>query len=256
MTYKYSVFLPTIKGNIEEEWKQCLKQILKVRDSGYSAVRLTIFTDSNDLETYVSDRQFILDSVIYEFSNETPAATGVGVRYGGVILDFCAIEIGESTNIEPVDNPDQINAYSYGQNVLMGFGDKRKTIKHPPQFERGILLVNDSYSALLISGTASIRGQETIGKEDIEKQTILTIENIKKVSDSAKISKLVSGTPVCKEKFYRLRIYIKRQKDFKIVRMICDRYFQGIPAVYVEADICRDDLLIEIEAESLFDCTE
>jgi hypothetical protein len=38
-------------------------------------------------------------------------------------------------------------------------------------------------------------------------------------------------------------------KDLKVVRQICNEHFPGIPALFIEADICRDDLLMEIEAE-------
>ncbi len=47
-----------------------------------------------------------------------------------------------------------------------------------------------------------------------------------------------------------LRVYIKKQSDFKSVKEICSRVYPGVPAVYIEADICRDNLLVEIEAES------
>jgi len=131
--------------------------------------------------------------------------------------------------------------------------DKGRRVKHPPQFERGLLLTSGNSSILFISGTASILVQETIGKEDIKKQTIVTIENIMKVSDPARISKIVSYKTVPRVKFSLLRIYIKRQSDFRTARQICEKYFPGIPTVYVEADICRDDLLMEIEAEAMLE---
>jgi enamine deaminase RidA (YjgF/YER057c/UK114 family) len=93
-------------------------------------------------------------------------------------------------------------------------------------------------------------GQETIGKGDVSKQTIVTIENIKKLTDTERLSRLVSGSVSYREKISLLRVYIKNQNDFKLVREICDERFPQIPAVYIEADICRDDLLMEIEAEA------
>ncbi len=179
-----------------------------------------------------------------------PAATGVGMRHGGVILDFCAIVSDGSLKIRAVENPNQVNAYEYGQQVLKGVTDKGKHVKHPPQFERALLLANEHDASFHISGTASIIGQETIGKGDVGKQTIVTIENIKKLTDIVRLSRLVSDSVSYHEKLSLLRVYIRYQDDFDLVRKICREHFPRIPAVYIEADICRDDLLMEIEAEA------
>lgn len=186
----------------------------------------------------------------YRTAKGYPAATGVGMMHGGVIIDFCALQPRKSVIIKPVDNPNQINAYEYGQQVLKGSADKWKTIKHPPQFERGLLISNYSHSTLLISGTASIIGQETVSVGDIEKQTIVIIDNISKLTDPDRIGKIISIPSVKEKKYAILRAYIKRQSDFARVRHICERHFPGIPVSYIEADICRDDLLIEIEGEA------
>jgi spore coat polysaccharide biosynthesis protein SpsF (cytidylyltransferase family) len=51
------------------------------------------------------------------------------------------------------------------------------------------------------------------------------------------------------EKFSLVRVYIKKQEDFNSVKSICYEHFKDSPVIFVEADICRDDLLTEIEAE-------
>ncbi len=180
-----------------------------------------------------------------------PAATGVGMKHGGVILDFCAVKADETVKIKAVNNPNQLNAYEYGQQVLKGLTGKDKSIKHPPQFERALLLENKKRSTLYISGTASIIGQETIGKEDVMEQTVVTIENIKKLTNNERISQLMESSDLVQGKFSLLRVYIKNQEDFGMVRTICNEHFPQVPAVFIEADICRDDLLTEIEAEFL-----
>ncbi len=60
--------------------------------------------------------------------------------------------------------------------------------KHAPQFERALLIANRKEAVLHISGTASIIGQETVGKDDIEKQTIVTINNMGLLSDAGRIN--------------------------------------------------------------------
>ena len=108
-----------------------------------------------------------------------PAATGIGMKLGGVIIDFCAIAADETLKIKAVDNPNQLNAYKYDQKVLKGLKEKGQTAKHPPQFERALLIVKRKSADIIISGTASIIGQKTIGKGDIKEQTLVTIENTK-----------------------------------------------------------------------------
>jgi enamine deaminase RidA (YjgF/YER057c/UK114 family) len=178
-----------------------------------------------------------------------PAATGVGMRHGGVILDFCAIAHGPETIIKPVDNPNQVNAYNYGQQVLIG--KNMAGVKHPPQFERALLISGIKETILHISGTASIVGQETIGRGDVEKQTAVTIENIEKLAGAAGL--LADGNGLCHKKnsYTFFRVYVKNEDDFNAVQKICGLHFQDIPVLYVMADICRDDLLMEIEAEAV-----
>jgi enamine deaminase RidA (YjgF/YER057c/UK114 family) len=378
MPKSYFIYYPLTAGSVEEEWKQCLKQIEETRSTGFTLVKLNIFIDQPDFEAFLKTRLSVSKSVLdtfggncpalnisihppekpfkvaveaafissdsikvtgksflsipyivlesengkeiwaggvssylfpddikkaaekafdlmvaildeeqmslnhlvrqwnyignilsmkkgyqnYQIFNEVrsdyyhrfrtikgyPAATGVGMKHGGVILDFCAVQANPAIIIKPIDNPNQVNAYNYGQQVLKGLTDKTKA-KNPPQFERALLLANSKYSTLFISGTASIIGQETIGKEDVEEQTIVTIENIKKLTNTERIGQLMSSQLLYREKISLLRVYIKRQNDFSIAKQIIGSHFPQTPAIFIEADICRDDLLIEIEAE-------
>jgi hypothetical protein len=185
----------------------------------------------------------------YRTTHGFPAATGVGMKQGGVILDFCALSGGNSEIIKPVENPNQVNAYDYDQEVLKGSINNGRSVKHPPQFERALLIEGNQGHHLHVSGTASIIGQETIGIEDVEKQTIVTIDNIRKLTDPGRISTLLNSRENYREKFSLLRVYIKKEGEFRIVKRICEKHFPGVPSVFIKADICRDDLLMEIEAE-------
>jgi hypothetical protein len=178
-----------------------------------------------------------------------PAATGVGMKYGGVFLDFFALKTDDTVKVKAINNPGQVNAYEYGQQVLKGVAAGGASAKHPPQFERGLLLINKTGSTLFVSGTASIIGQETIGKGDVGEQTIVTIENLRKVSDIERIKQLTENQDIGQGKFSLLRVYVKKQEDFKSVKSICYEHFKNSPVIFIEADICRDDLLTEIEAE-------
>jgi len=178
-----------------------------------------------------------------------PAATGVGMKHGGVILDFYAIKPEKPLQIIPVDNPDQVNPYWYEQKVLKGIPVSGKVKKQPPQFERAVIISDSLNATIFISGTASIIGQDTVGIEDVEKQTLVTIENIDKLADTNRFSKITGKAELNTPELILLRVYIKKQEDFEKVKSICKKRFPGVPVIYIEADICRDDLLVEIEAE-------
>lgn len=177
-----------------------------------------------------------------------PSATGIGMMSEGVLIDVFALRSDGNQIVIPLDNPNQIRACEYGQEVLKGQPVK-SGIKNSPKFERAILLLHKDDPTLFISGTASIIGQVTMGKGDAGKQTQVTIENIKKLSDPMTITDLDEAGRPCNLKFRNMRVYIKYPKDFGLVRDICYSHFGEIPAVYLLSDICRDDLLMEIEAE-------
>jgi enamine deaminase RidA (YjgF/YER057c/UK114 family) len=180
-----------------------------------------------------------------------PAATGIGMKLGGVNIDFCAVKADEDVVIKPFNNPNQVNAYDYDQKVLSGMPCEGMSVKHPPQFERALLLTQKMNSTLFISGTASIIGQDTIGIDDIEKQTFVTIDNINKLTDQKQIGQIISDTDQDWGKFILIRVYVKSQEDFSKVQSICTERFPEVQMTLIESDICRDNLLVEIEAEFL-----
>jgi enamine deaminase RidA (YjgF/YER057c/UK114 family) len=170
-----------------------------------------------------------------------PAATGIGIKHGGGSLDFFAVKGGDELRTFPVNNPGQVRPYQYGQVVLKGV--------QCPQFERAMAVSYGNEYTLFISGTASILGQDTIGIDDIEKQTIVTIENIMRLVDTNNKNGSFGTTSFDTENLILLRVYVKRQSDFEKVKQICRSYFKGAPSIFIEADVCRENLLVEIEAE-------
>ena len=44
-----------------------------------------------------------------------------------------------------------------------------------------------------------------------------------------------------------VRVYIKRQEDYERVRAVCQARLGEVPTVYAIADVCRPELLVEIE---------
>ena len=179
-----------------------------------------------------------------------PAATGIGMNFNGVTLEICAITPNDDILIQSINNPKQVNPYAYDQRVLLNGSYGGKVHVTPPQFERAKLIESGEISRLFISGTASIIGQETTGLNDIESQTITTIENIGTLIKSAN---LLHQSPQLKvytmTQCSYIRVYVKHLEDIPLVKSICKNHFGDSPSNYVQTDICREGLLVEIEAE-------
>lgn len=178
-----------------------------------------------------------------------PAATGIGCDWGTINVNCLLIPDAEGINIVSVGSPVQIDSYKYGQLVLKGDPDKNKTINQVPQFERAKLVCDSTSCRLFVSGTASIVGQETIGIGDVEKQTRVTLDNIRLLASEENLKSYFLDLQALPTKFACARVYVRYRDDIPKVRAICEAYFGQIPAVYVKADICRENLLVEIEAE-------
>ena len=178
-----------------------------------------------------------------------PAATGIGMLFRGVCIDSFAVSGDDKLKIIPISNPVQSESYCYSQEVLVGHPNQNRNQNQPPQFERAKLLVLNGVSRLFVSGTASIVGQKTIGIGDVEEQTRVTIENIKRLADPVHLRNLCPEIINFPDKYTYIRVYIKSKNDISKVKTICKKFFEDVPATYVVADICRNDLLVEIEAE-------
>ncbi|MDO5571636.1 MAG: hypothetical protein Q4F97_09285 [Bacteroidales bacterium] len=180
-----------------------------------------------------------------------PSATGIGMSNGGMVIDINAVAVlNDRVTVEPIDNRLQISAHDYSKNILVGEKNKNKTT---PKFERAkcVYQINEKpenfcNGNLYISGTAAIRGEHSISKNDIKEQTIVTIENINELVNEN--NRLLKNRNIseCSNLSY-LRVYIKNEQDYYSANEILKSIFPTIDIAYVKADVCRDELLIEIE---------
>lgn len=160
-----------------------------------------------------------------------PAATAIGRRDGSPILLIywlASILPGQS-----VENPRQISAYHY----------PRQYGPVAPRFARATL-TNDG--ELLLSGTASVVGHATHHDGDVRAQLHETLRNLDALLQHAHAS-----APVCPRNFgpnALLKVYLRHREDAALVH---DELRANLPAdielLILEADICRSDLLIEID---------
>jgi len=119
-----------------------------------------------------------------------------------------------------------------------------------PKFERAKILITPENKWIFVSGTAAIKGQFSTSQPSIEHQTEMTIHNVLSLISPENLQKhgiIVSDGAILNY----LRVYVKYKKDIQAVKDICLKYFPFIPVVYVVADICRCELLVEIEGQAV-----
>jgi enamine deaminase RidA (YjgF/YER057c/UK114 family) len=176
-----------------------------------------------------------------------PAATGIGMDTGGFILEVIAAGGTAAEKTVPVSNPLQADAYRYSPDVLVGTPLALRAGKQTPRFERAKVVLRRDSGTCYVSGTAAIVGQDVVCRGDVAGQTRATVRTIERLVEPANLR--LSGAPVSAlaPRFSYVRTYVKREGDIPEVARIVRASFGSAPALFVAADICRADLLVEIE---------
>lgn len=177
-----------------------------------------------------------------EWSNGYPAATGIGSTEG-IIVGGIAFKKRDSKGVYPIDNPLQVAAHIYSKNVLID--NDENAVKSTPKFERAKLIESVGGAYCFVSGTAAIRGEESVDPSSAKMQTEKTIENIEYLVSKDNLMRF--GCKPYELRYAFLHIFIKHAEDYKAVREVVEASFPQVPAIYSIADVCRSELLVEIE---------
>ena len=169
-----------------------------------------------------------------EWSNGYPAATGIGCDSGGVMVVVYAIKGFKGVG-KPIDNPLQIPAHKYSGEVL---ASGKEAVRTTPKFERGRLLGN----IVFVSGTAAIKGENSEFSDDARVQAKEAIDVVEHLVAPSNISK-----DCVNFRFDLLRVYVRRPQDMEVIQNIFKAHFRDIPTHFLIADICRPELLLELE---------
>jgi len=168
-----------------------------------------------------------------------PASTGIGADNRDVVMS-CAAFVTNRDDIRmvPLENPNQTAAYDYS-----GYYSPKS-----PKFSRAMALSCGPYATVFISGTASITDSETRYVDDVEGQTRQTLDNIEALIGGDNLTQHgLPGLHASLEDLAGIRVYIKHAADFEKTRRVCEARLGELPAIYAVADVCRPDLLVEIE---------
>ncbi len=191
--------------------------------------------DQNGLERY---RLFCLGrhnafvKLGSEFERTLPAASTAGTREAGMTVYFIASREPGT----PFENPRQVSAYRYPPK----YGPRS------PSFSRAMVKHWGTQSHFFLAGTASIIGHETRHAGDVERQLTETLHNIRALLKYTAESEGVDFQADAVESLFK--VYIRRAEDFPLVRQILVRELgETTPILYLRGDICRSDLLVEVE---------
>ena len=112
-------------------------------------------------------------------------------------------------------------------------------------------LENICFLSSIFSGTASIIGEKTVGIDDPVEQTEVTIQNIKRLYSNVILNGISKNK--LEPKYGHARVYVKNRSDFAGIKKVFKAHYGDLAAVYIIADICRDDLLVEIEGKVILE---
>ncbi|MDT4870422.1 Chorismatase [compost metagenome] len=163
-----------------------------------------------------------------------PAACALGLAGGPLSIAFLA----GSTPAVPIENPRQVSAYHYPAE----YGPRS------PTFSRVAMVYPPGQELLFISGTASIVGHQSVHLDDVVAQTRESLDNIEAV--------LAEAQRLSPQGFFALadlsyRVYIRHAADLGAVMAVMAGRVASAETLYLQADVCRSELLVEIEAQGL-----
>lgn len=164
-------------------------------------------------------------------SGNVPAACALGSAVGSPLVIYFLASKSAPLAIE---NPRQASAYQYPPK----YGPR-------PVFARASVLTEASATMLFISGTASIVGHETFHVGDAAAQTRESLVNIEALLGEAN---RIAGAARFALGSLAYKVYVRHSSDLPVIQAQMSAAADSARVVYLRADICRQDLLVEIEA--------
>jgi enamine deaminase RidA (YjgF/YER057c/UK114 family) len=213
-------------------------EMLREHDWSFADVRRTWFY-LDDILSWYDDFNRARNDVFKSFgllngSPESVIPASTGIRGSNARGHRCTFDLlatrpleGRELSVERLRNPLQNEAPDYGS-----------------AFSRGLSVATDRCRYFLVSGTASIDEQgNTVHAGDFDSQAKRTIDNIE--------SLLASGGAVFDD-ICQASAFIKFPEDVeRMHRILQQRGLESLPLVCTIEDICRDDLLVELDATAV-----
>ena len=184
---------------------------------------LSWYSELNRVRDEIFSREGLYDGVV-------PASTGVsGSNPMGAALTTELIAIRSKTEDARscmVPSPLQYPALEYGSS-----------------FSRAVEFTSPVQQKLYVSGTASISlDGDTLHEGDVEAQIAVTMQVVRAILESrgmgwSDVSRAIA--------------YIKKRGDIDCFDDYCEQNKLSLPVIVTQGDICRDDLLFEMEVDAI-----
>lgn len=161
-----------------------------------------------------------------------PAASGVGSPSGEILIYFlAALDSGVQ-----LENPRQVSAFHYPAQ----YGPDS------PAFSRAMIKDWGAGKHLYISGTASIVGHESRHRDDVLPQLAESLRNMRTLVQSAGSEHGVGIASLAE--LSQLKVYVRDEQDHGLIREHMDEQVgEDVPVIYLGGDLCRRNLLVEVE---------
>ncbi len=190
----------------------------------------------NNYQLFCSGRARAYDMA--EVPSVYPAATVIGTSQPGLYIYFIAAK-KSGTGIE---NTQQVSAFNYPPSYS----------QDPPLFSRALLHRNQRQEILFISGTASITGHSTQFADDVNRQLEVCLDNLENLLTTASAEHEFS--PITLQECKEIKLFLRNPRDLDTVRTHLRLHLgPNVPINYLQGEMCRPDLLVEIEALAIND---
>ena len=166
--------------------------------------------------------------------SQFPSACALGHRGGDLLIYALASKVPA----HHFENPRQASAYHYPAE----YGPRS------PSFARASLLsLPGQVPKLFVSGTASVVGFITLHPYSLSEQITVTLENLDLllVHVAQQYTSATGDLPSLEAEV--LKVYVRNAVDLDEIKRRVEQAYPKVPVAYVAADICRADLLLEID---------
>ncbi len=184
-------------------------------------------------------RQFCLgraDAVLIDPGDRPPLPAATAIGSPG---DEPALQVYFLAAALPgldVENPRQVSAWRY----------PRQYGPRSPLFSRGTILRLNGSQQFLISGTASVVGHQTHHENQVANQLSESLRNVQSLLEEG--YRLTGDSYAQLDNQGLLKVYIRNRSDLDLIRQTLEAEAPAeIPRIYLEGDICRENLLTEID---------
>lgn len=188
---------------------------------------------------FFDGRRFLTPFLPPTFSGTVfPASTGIGGDDWDVTMSALAVS-GAPAAVQcvPLENPQQDAAFDYAAHHS----------PQSPRFVRAMTLTQDDFGWIFVSGTASITASESQHIDNPTAQTHQTLDNIAALIAQDNLTRHGVQGAATLDDLAVARVYVKRPSDAAAIEAACRERMPRVPMVFTGADVCRPELLVEIE---------